>query len=190
MSNTRNAKPATTAPVNASGPGRIDTSDWEDLPIGFDPYWSPEEGKSFIARVVEIDARDPKFIRLRFQAGEDTMCSVGEVDDAKPTLVPAGGFFTISVYAGLEREFVFHLQQSVRDGIATPMCKVTAVGQGKVKTGEFAGKPFWRFNAQTSKADKARLLPHREAYFKALGASTRPALGAVDDAKTDARAAS
>jgi len=69
--------------------------------IGFPPYWTPEEGKSFYARVIEFDDRDPEFPRYIMQAGRETPCEQGGGEKMRPITVKKGEFFTVSEYSGL-----------------------------------------------------------------------------------------
>lgn len=168
----RDAAPAATAP----NPLLVSRGDWVDLPIGFDPYWNPEEGKSFVARVSEFDARDPQFVRIRMQAVEPTQCQKGDTEHAEPVLVEPGGFFTISTYAGIARELMYHCQSGIR-----PEVLVTCVRKDKVKTGPNAGKEVWIFNAKVRPEDRAKLAAGREEYFRQLNAAkevTRPQIPA------------
>ena len=156
----------------------VDRTAWVDLPIGFDPYWTPEEGKQFVGKVCEIDARDPKFVRFRFIASEPTMCQKGDSEHAEDVLVEAGGFFTTSVYAGISKELIYHLQSGI-----CPEVEVTAVRQDKVKTGEYAGKPFWVFSARVRPEDQRRLAVGREAYFRSLSAANQSPRPQLDEKK-------
>ena len=94
--------------VHASGVDANDEwgaapDDWEEGSTGFPPYWNPGEGKSFRARFLLIDNRDPNFIRyVCINTGKfPLLCATGPAEDAEPVFVQPGEQFTISDYAGL-----------------------------------------------------------------------------------------
>lgn len=171
------ARPAGTDPndpAHHSAAPAASRTDWVDLPIGFDPYWTPAVGKSFVARVAEFDARDPEFIRIRMIASEALMCQKGDTEHAEDVQVEVGGFFTISVYAGIAKELMYHYQS----GIA-PEVMISVLRQDKVKAGKYAGKPVWIFSAKCRPEDQRKLAVGRADYFKQLAAaqtSSRPQL--------------
>ncbi len=146
--------------------------DWVDLPIGFDPYWNPEVGKSFVGRVAEFDARDPSFVRIRFITSERLLCQKGDAEHAEDIWVEAGGFFSISVYAGIAKELMYHYQSGL-----TPEIFLHVLRKDKVKTGANAGKDVWIFGMKTRPEDQKRLAAGRADYFKQLsGGTPRPQL--------------
>jgi hypothetical protein len=64
----------------------------------FPPYWSPIEGKRFMASVVDIDTRNPEFVRYTFVAAHPIMCYRGEVDSQEEVRVLPGEHFSVSAY--------------------------------------------------------------------------------------------
>jgi hypothetical protein len=158
------AKPDTkTAAASTANPGEFDTTAFVDLPIGFDPYWSPEVGASIVANAEEFDARDPDFIRIRMRAAQPTMCKKGNTEDAEDVLVPAGGYFTVSTYAGITKELLYHVKSDVK-----PVIKLIAEKKTKVRTGKYAGKDAWVFRMQASAKDQAALASGRAEFMKSL----------------------
>ena len=90
--------------------------DWEEESTGFPPYWNPGEGKSFRARFLLVDARDPDFVRFVCENTGKTplICWRGPAEDAEPVEVPPGGQFTISEYAGLPLVFLLGEEALIR----------------------------------------------------------------------------
>jgi len=161
-----NAKTSQKNPANAANTGsadQYDTTAFVDLPIGFDPYWSPEVGASIVASAEEFDARDPDFVRIRMKAAQPTKCYKGNVEDAEEVIVPAGGYFTVSTYAGITKELLFHVKSDIK-----PIVKLIAEKKTKVRTGRWAGKDAWVFRMQTAEKDKAALAAGRDAFMKSL----------------------
>jgi hypothetical protein len=153
----------TTAPANAAGADSFDTTAFVDLPIGFDPYWSPEVGGFVVANAEEFDARDPDFVRIRMRAAQPTKCFKGNVEDAEEVIVPAGGFFTVSTYAGITKELLYHVKSDIK-----PIIKLIAEKKTKVRTGRWAGKDAWVFRMQASAKDQAALASGRADFMKSL----------------------
>jgi hypothetical protein len=75
----------------------------EDTAAGstFPPYWSPDMGKAFVAAVVDVDARNPEFVRYTFLAAHDIVCHRGEVDAQEEVTVGPGERFSVSAYFSL-----------------------------------------------------------------------------------------
>ncbi len=165
-----NAKSTQKTPANAANtapaPGAYDTTAFVDLPIGFDPYWTPEVGGFIVGNAEEFDARDPQFVRIRMRAAQPTMCKKGNVEDAEDVLVEPGGFFTLSTYAGVTKEFLYHVKSGLK-----PIVKLIAEKKSKVKTGTNAGKDVWVFRMQTAEKDKAALASGRADFMKSLEAA-------------------
>ncbi len=161
MASNKNTAPA--APTAADTTERFDTTAFVDLPIGFDPYWSPEIGGFVVANAEEFDARDPEFIRIRMRAAEPTKCAKGNVEDAEEVIVPAGGYFTVSTYAGITRELLYHVKSGIK-----PIIKLIAEKKTRVKTGKNAGKDAWVFRMQASAKDMTALASGREDFMRSL----------------------
>lgn len=82
----------------------IDETDYEEVQIGFAPYFSPSEGAKFKGRLVDADATNPEFIRFTFIAESPTECFRGPSDDQESVLVKQGEAFTVSAYAQIKFE--------------------------------------------------------------------------------------
>jgi len=134
------------APVDALGVPDFSPENWSEEQVGFSPYWNPEEGKSFIGRLVEKDERDPNFVRYLIQAGEDLECARGPSEEAETVIVKKGEFFTISVYFSLQGVFDLYLESGIRAWM-----KVTATGISKTKT---PGRTVWQWKLQVPKEAK------------------------------------
>ena len=89
---------------------------WAREQVGFPPYWAPlREDSMFFGRVVALDTRQQDFQRYVIQATKfPIFCRLGPADDADKVMVPAGDFYTVSVYAGLPLADFFDIEVCVR----------------------------------------------------------------------------
>jgi hypothetical protein len=130
-----------------------DESDMEEEQIGFPPYWNPEIGKKFYARVEQLDMRDPAFVRyVCSNQGDPLDCFTGPTDDQKEKIVRKGERFSLSAYAALP----------LHDYIGFNVL-VTVKGKQKVPN---QPSPMWIFSIAISKSDKQRLLTMRRGVGK------------------------
>lgn len=117
---TASAKTETKVTQNAAAKaeGLPDFSTWEKLQTGFPAYWQPtEKGQWIYGRLVaKEDATDVagSFTRYLVQAGVPTKCLRGSKNDGnqREVEVPAGDYFTISVYYALQGQFDFMIEQN------------------------------------------------------------------------------
>ena len=156
----------------------------EERTTAFPPYWKPMLGFGFIARVVELDARDPEFLRYVLQSAQDELsCRQGRADADSFVTVLKGEYFSTSVYRGLP----LHEYMGLEDPIM-----VVCVGTREVK-----GRPndMWIFKIRTSKRDHAQLAERKamkEGNGKAIAENVRRAFElshTAKDAKNAAKAA-
>jgi hypothetical protein len=77
----------------------IDDAGYVDVAVGFAPYFSPSEGGKFKGRLIDVDDRDPDFIRYMFVAETEMECFSGPSDDAETVIVHPGEPFNVSGYA-------------------------------------------------------------------------------------------
>lgn len=91
--------------------GLPDFSGWQERQVGFSPFWRPEAKQWFFGQVIDLDDRDPEFVRYLCVAGMDLDCYTGseEAGTLKPVKVHKGDTFTISVYSQLKEEFDLYL---------------------------------------------------------------------------------
>jgi hypothetical protein len=90
-------------PAAASG-STIDDSDYQEVQVGFAPYFSPSEGAKFHGRLLDADATNPAFIRFTFEALTDLECFTGPADEQDSVLVRKGEVFTVSAFAQVRFE--------------------------------------------------------------------------------------
>lgn len=87
---------------------------WERVETGFAPYYKPEVGAGFFAKVCVLDARDPNFIRYVLQCTRmELKCARGPVDGAEEVIVKPGEFFTLGEYASLPLQEFFDIEVAV-----------------------------------------------------------------------------
>lgn len=106
----------TTANVDENGfdAENPDFSVFEREQVGFAPYWEPEKGEFFYARLDARDERDPEFIRYQFtNLGDALTCGSGPKDEEGNPLesvqVKRGESFTITNYVQYRDLFDFYL---------------------------------------------------------------------------------
>ena len=165
----KNTKQANTTPAtDAGGPDAGGPDPWADamgqLPAEllaqltekdtaagstFPPYWTPAEGKAFIGNVVDVDARNPEFVRYTFLAAHDVVCHRGEVDDQEEIKVGPGERFSVSAY--------FSLPLDEYMGLGNVAILVT--GKTKLKN----GNTMWLWEVRLSPVQKAQLAGIRQA---------------------------
>lgn len=88
----------------------------DEVTVGFAPYWKAHEGGCFQGLVLKYEEQDQinqstgeveKFKRYTIVASRPIRCQRGATDDPESVLVPRGGKFTITEYAGLPlREYM------------------------------------------------------------------------------------
>lgn len=144
-----NPAPVTTNMATAAPEG------WDDMPMGFPPYWQPEEGKTFRGKVLSVDASDPEFVRFTLVATAPVKCARGPADDQTDVNVAVGELFTCSSYVQLPLEHFMGLE-----------LWAMAMGERPLK----GGKTTWDFKVKCSsetkalvEARKAKLLAEAEA---------------------------
>lgn len=123
-----------------------DYDSWvETFQDGFPPYWTPEPGKSFLAKPVMLDARDPEFPRVVFEAIKPLECQKGPVEDAEFVTVNAGEKFTVSLYSAFKDIDLYV-------GIPTMITSVEKKPQANNPK-----KSFWTFSGKVSPEDSKKL---------------------------------
>jgi len=159
VSTNGNVVPANIAAL-AVGGKLPDFDKWEEETVGFAPYWNPEEGKWFYARIVERDDRDPEFVRYLFQAGMPTPCARGAEDSEtfEPVMINTGEYFTISVYFSLQGLFDLYLETGHR-----PYIKVISVKKVPTKK---TGRNVWLWKVLSDPKDK-RIMNQKRLELKA-----------------------
>lgn len=130
---------------------------WQEEATGFDPYWTPELGKTFRAMVIDIDDKDSDFIRYRMQnAGDEAIvCQRGPASDAEEIEVQPGEHFTCSAYASLPLNQFYGIE-----------VRVVVYENRKLPGNEQSfNKPrdLWLFKVLVSPEDKKALADMRRA---------------------------
>lgn len=140
------AKPNTISVDDFNVPSNFDAEEQ----VGFAPYWSPEAGAKFVARVIakEEAQKDTDFTRYLLQAGEDIACQRGGGDNAEDVMVKKGEFFTISVYFSLQGLFDFYLENKFN-----PWMQVTCIDERPTKK---PGQTVWTWKVNCTKDDKKK----------------------------------
>lgn len=162
--------PANTAPVVsgvvAGAANSPDFDQWDDVQIGFAPYFHPMKGSFIVAAIIGKDARDPKFVRYQFKALQDTMCRRGPANDdaeegdvGEDVLVKAGDTFSMSVYYSLSDEFDLHLWASAKSQQPIPV-RVECSHKTKTKN----DRQVWNFKMKIPKTATALLQPLRDEW--------------------------
>jgi hypothetical protein len=126
--------------------------------LSFPPYWKSAVGRRFLATVVALDDSDPAFERWVFQAKHAMTCFTGPKDDAKPTKIQAGDYFTTSAYAQFGNAKVGlspnrGLMQYVGEDVLIACTGTQDTGQPT---------PMFVHEVHVSKETKARLLAKRQ----------------------------
>jgi|SRR5215472_14779384 len=122
----------------------------EEQASSFPPYWQPGLGKGFVGRVVDLDARDPEFLRYVIEAAKPTICGIGPVSNGEVVTVGIGERFTLSVYKSLP----LHHYMMLEDPII-----VVCVGRLPIKG---RAQDMWRFRIKTSGRDHATLIDRKK----------------------------
>ena len=131
----------------------------EDTAAGstFPPYWTPDMNRAFVASVVDVDARNPEFVRYTFIAAHEVVCHRGEVDNQEEVKVMAGERFSVSAY--------FSLPLDEYMGLGNIGIMVT----DKIKLK--SGNTMWTWKVKCSPTQKAQLAGLRaEKHRAALAA--------------------
>ncbi len=119
----------------------------------FPPYWNPQEGKMFVAAVVDVDARNPDFVRYTFIAAHDMICYRGEVDDQEEIKVAPGERFSVSAYFSL------------------PLDEYIGIGNVHITVGDKiklkSGNTMWKWLVKLTSTQKGQLAGIREEKHKA-----------------------
>lgn len=157
MAKTEKAEPKV---VHADGYENINFDEWVDtFDGGYPPYWQPEKGAKFFAKPVSIDLRDPKFIRVVFEALQPLECQRGPVDEAEQVLVEPGQFFTTSIYAAF---------QDIDMYIGMP---VMVHAKEKKRQTSDPSKSYWVFEGKVSPENAKRIQATKMQRFRELQAS-------------------
>ena len=157
------------APKNTNAANKpVDTTGWSKEQIGFDPYWTPEEGKRFVGTLLMRDERDPAFVRYQFRAEMDVECQRGPAADGQMVHVAKGETFNISMYAALEKTLDEYVNFSDDTGtlvMVEIIVKVPVTTKNQPKC--------WQFDANVPPATKALLNAWRSEHKKALAGGTQ-----------------
>ena len=149
--------------TKAAAAPAIDTSDWQKEKVGFDPYWTPDTGKTLIATLIGRDDRAKDFVRYQFMSATDLECQRGPGDAEKEghekVTVKAGDTFNVSVYHALEEPFDRFIAFAEDTGKAVTI-KLTCTGE-KPTT---AGKTVWLWDCLVPPAIKAALNAWRKEH--------------------------
>jgi len=158
--------------------GAAEWDAWEEVQVGFAPYWSPEENAFFVGYVVARDDRQPDFVRYLVQAYQDTKCQRGPVDGAEDVLVKKGEYFTVSVYHALAEPFDFMLANFTAKGDPAPL-RMQALKKVKTST---VGQTCWTWKMTMPPDYKKKYLAMRDEERRALAADAteRKALEAAN----------
>ena len=149
MANPKTAAAKSTAPVTGvvDGANLPDFDQWDDIQIGFSPYFHPKTGSFIYAQIVGKDSRDPKFVRYQFKALTATVCRRGPANDdenegevGETVIVQPGECFSMSVYYSLADEFDYQLWYSATTGQHVPV-QVMAMKKTKTKN----DRTVWNF---------------------------------------------
>jgi len=164
-----------------SGADLPNFAEWDEVQIGFAPYFHPEKGSTVVGFLVGKDARDPKFVRYQMKALVDTMCRRGPANEdaeegavGEDVLVKKGDFFSMSVYYSLADQFDCLIWASAKTGQEFPI-KVEAVNKTKTKN----DRTVWNFKMHTPKEVTKTLAPLRDEWRKLVNGietPTRPQL--------------
>jgi hypothetical protein len=123
-------------------------ADYEEEKLDLPPYWVTDVGKSFAARVLDLDDRDPDFPRYVLEAMAPIECQSGPRDEAEDVRVEIGDYFTCSTYAGLPLERYIG-------------CRVLVKCVDTRKTSQ--PKPMFVFKMTMHPEDKKMVLDERKA---------------------------
>jgi hypothetical protein len=127
-------------------------ADYEDENLSLPPYWVTDIGKTFAARVIDLDDRDPKFPRYVLEAMAPVDCQSGPRDEAEDVHVQIGEFFTCSTYAGLPLERYIG-------------CRVIVKCDGTRKVNQ--PQPMYTFKMKMHPDDKKMVMEDRKALARA-----------------------
>lgn len=110
---------------------------------GFPPYWTPGEEKMFVGAFVDVDTRDPEFIRYTVIAAHKVVCHRGDVDNQEEVIVQAGEPFSLSSYHTLP------LDEYLGLGNVAVKC----IDKQKLRNGH----TLWRWKVNTTPAQMKEL---------------------------------
>ena len=131
-----------------------DFSKWETEQTGFDPYWTPAEGKFFFGHPVSRDDSDPDFVRYRFKSLMTLQCHTGPKEEQEPVTVKPGEYFSVSVYYALDPKFNEYMESGL-----FPAIRVEAIKEVKTKK---PGQTCWKFDLKISPDDRKRIDSYRK----------------------------
>jgi hypothetical protein len=137
--------PPSTAMVPAGLPAEV--AGFVEEQITFPPYWNPSEDGFFYGTPIDLDAKDPSFVRYVVEAHADTPCFRGDKNSKEAVTVKTGEFFTLSAYAGLPLDRY----------IGIP-CFVQVTGKREVGQPQ----PMWTFTLKVSAESKKILTEERK----------------------------
>lgn len=171
---TKNPAPKTDAKMGA--PQNFDT--WEEVQVGFAPYWNPSEGAAFVGYVVARDDRAEDFKRYLIQAYIPTDCKRGPKEEAEDVKVQVGEYYSVSVYHALSEPFDFMLENFTAKGDPIPI-RMTALKKVKTST---IGQTCWTWKMTMPPEYKKKYLAARDEARRALAADSaeRKALEAAN----------
>ena len=147
MANNKKEAPKNTKPVD-------DSANWDEQTAAFPPYWQAEEGASFIAKFVGIDARDSKFVRYIWQTTRAMNAFTGPVDEQELCELAPGDFFTTgeySVFSSMNLNPVF---------IGVEM-RVEVTGKRESKS---SGNDYYTFSIKTNPQYKSLIATRKEEF--------------------------
>jgi len=164
---TTKPKQATAGETQSIDPGAPNYDLWTKHQVGFAPYWNPKEGELFEGIILEVDQRDPTFIRYLCQATRPLECATGPSDEAERVRIEAGEHFTLSTYYSLNNLFVQFLVSGLRPII---MCR--ALKKRKTKK---SGYSVWTWEVRSAPQFKEALTKFfaSEQSQKLLAAATK-----------------
>jgi hypothetical protein len=144
----------------------IDDAGYVDVNVGFAPYFSPTEGAQFKGRLLDVDDRDPEFIRYTFMAETEMECFTGPSDDAETVIVRPGEPFNVSGYAQIPFEQYGGMSMivSFKDKVPT-------------KT---AGRKVWRMGLKLKQEDYEILQARRRESMETRVARAKSLRGEIE----------
>lgn len=174
------AAPAVNMGKGPAGEDLPDFDKWDDIQIGFAPYWNAEAGAWCFAEVIAKDERNPEFVRYLMLAHTDTKCSRGPKDPEthkaeEDVVVKKGECFSVSLFYSLSRELDYQLYLRTK-GHNVPV-RVEAKKQTKTST---AGRTVWQWSVKNDPVHTPILNQYRGEYAALAGEGTaaRPQLEA------------
>lgn len=147
----------------------IDDAGYHEVQTGFNPYFSPKAGAKFKGTLVDVDAKDPEFIRFTFVAETDLECFTGPNDDQESVIVKAGEAFNVSSYSQVAFEDY---------GGMSIIVEFTE----KVKTAT-AGRSVWKMRLKVAEADYKILQERKMAEMRTKVAAAKQLRASAEKAK-------